>query len=127
MSLQIPAGESAHGFKVWEYRVSHGQLLIRRPKTSELSKNFDIMFYNVDYMDLPYAFSTLVVREPNAQDMAFAMDRTGKDLEKKRVFVLQNGERRHIVVAGKAVTTESTMGLFESPFALPQVGRQSRK
>ena len=75
---------------LWEYRVSHRQLLIRCPKLSEASKNVDLKFYNVEYIDLPAVFPDLEIDEANENDIAFAIGRLGKPVERERVVVLRS-------------------------------------
>jgi len=129
MKTQIPRGDVGSLFKLWEYRVSHGQLLIRCPKLSEASKNVDLKFYNVEYVDLPSILYDLEIDEPNEDDITFVTNRLGKSVEKKRVIVLKTRQQRHVVVAGALTISESLMGLFESPFALPPVklSKKARK
>jgi hypothetical protein len=121
MKPQVPKGDVGSKFKVWEYRVSHKQLLIRCPKLSDASKNVDLKFYNVEYLDLPSTFSDLEIDEPNQDDVAFASSRLGRSVESERIIVLKSRDRRHVVVAGALAVSESSMGLFESPFALPPI------
>jgi hypothetical protein len=121
MKAEIPKGDAGSVFKLWEYRVSHSQLLIRCPKVSEASRNVDLKFYNVEYIDLPHAFHDLQIDEANQDEIAFASTRLGKPVDKERIVVLKSRERRHMVIAGAFVISESTMGVFESPFALPPV------
>ena len=127
MKLKLPSADTGHGFKVWEYRVSHKQLLLRRPKATDLAKNLDVMFSNVQYMDLPSVLSDLEIEEPNQDDIAFAESRAGKAVKGNQVFVLKSNNRRHVIVAGDAVVRESSMGLFESPFTLPPVNIKPKK
>lgn len=121
MKIQIPRGDVGSVFKLWEYRVSHKQLLIRCPQLSEGSKNVDLKFYNVEYIDLPSVLPDLEIDDANQEDIAFASNRLGKSVDRKQVIVLKSRERRHIVIAGAFVVSESVMGVFESPFALPPV------
>jgi hypothetical protein len=121
MKTQIPKGDIGSAFKLWEYRVSHKQLLIRCPKLSESSKNVDLKFYNVEYMDLPSVLPDLEIDDANQDDLAFAVHRLGKSVERKKVIVLKSREQRYVVIAGAFVISESAMGIFESPFALPPV------
>jgi len=118
MKAKIPKGDAGSGFKLWEYRVSHKQLLIRCPRLSDTSKNVDLKFYNVEYVDLPSVFSDLEIDEANQDDIAFASSRLGKPVERAKIVVLKSRERRHVVVAGALAISESAMGAFESPFTL---------
>ena len=127
MKLKLPNAGAGRGFQVWEYRVSHKQLLLRCPKADDSSNNLDVMFYNVQYMDLPSVLPNLEIEEPNQTDIAFAESRVGKAVDEQQVFVLKSGDQRHVVVAGNAAVAESNMGVFESPFKLPPLDIQSRK
>ena len=104
---------------VWEYRVSHRQLLLRCPKSTNSSKNLDVMFYNVRYMSLPTTLPHLEIWEPDQKDIAFAENRIGTKVSSEDIYILGSGNQRRLIVAGNAVFAESTIGLFESPFMLP--------
>jgi hypothetical protein len=121
MKAEIPSGDANSVFKLWEYRVSHSQLLIRRPRLSEASRNVDLKFYDVEYVDLPSVFPGLEIAEANQKEIAFASGRLGRPVESERVIVLESRGERYIVVAGALVVEESATGIFESPFALPPV------
>ena len=57
-NLQFP-----RQFKMIEYRVSHGLLLLRSQKTSESQGRIDILFTDVRYIDLPTTIPQLFVEE----------------------------------------------------------------
>jgi hypothetical protein len=40
-------------FQLWEYKVSHGSLLIRSPKGPEISTNIDLVCVGVEYPAAP--------------------------------------------------------------------------
>ena len=48
-------------FKWWEYNVSHGQLLIRGPKTNERPTQVDILFKSVTLVNLPTYFDDICI------------------------------------------------------------------
>jgi hypothetical protein len=66
-------------FKVWEYQVSHGELLIRSQKSPatealvERVANVDIVFVGVEYMAVPRVFRGLEIH--------LAMSSERRDLE----------------------------------------------
>jgi hypothetical protein len=103
-------------FQLWEYRVSHGQMLIRSPKSPTQEVNVDIAFAGVEYVDLPRYLRDLEIDEPVEADIAFAVDRLGKPVEAKAITVLKVSGKRHVVVAAVANVSESDMDIFESPF-----------
>lgn len=103
-------------FQLWQYRVSHGELLIRSPKNGGNRRNMDLMFVGVEYVDLPRFLPDLEVDDPLDEDLSRAQERLGKPIERPSVVVLKSQGRRYIVVAAAVKATESDMEIFDSPF-----------
>lgn len=103
-------------FQFWQYRVSHGELLVRSPKDASHPRNVDLMFVGVEYVDLPRFLPDLEIDEPEEPDIARAQERVGKPVERQSVIVLMSQGRRHIVVAAAMKAVESDMDIFDSPF-----------
>ena len=103
-------------FKVWLYRVSHGELLVRSPQDLEHSRNIDLMFAGVEYLEIPCLLPHLEVDEANDDDVARTSDRLGKLVERRNVIVLKSEGRRFLVVAAWMKAGESDMDIFDSPF-----------
>ncbi len=103
-------------FQFWEYRVSHGQLLVRSPKHAAAPRNVDLIFSGVEYVDLPRHLPQLELDDPRDDDVLRAGERLGKPVEDRCVFVLKCQGRRHIVVAAAVATVESDTEIFDSPF-----------
>lgn len=108
---------SGRKFQFWQYRVSHGELLIRSPRVGDNERNIDLMFTDVVYTDLPRFFDALEVVEADPLDLARAEERLGKPVvHPERVFVLECQGRRYILVATWLKIAETDMDIFESPF-----------
>lgn len=103
-------------FQLWEYRVSHGSMLVRSPRRADESTNIDIMFAGVEYVDLPRHLPELEMDTPKAEDVAFASERLGRGVSEDRVFVLKSQGHRYVVVAAAAKVERSEMDIFDSPF-----------
>lgn len=103
-------------FQFWEYRVSHGQLLVRSPRQAEATRNVDLMFSGVEYVDLPRFLPELELDVSGDDDVLRAQERLGKPVEARTVIVLKCRGHRHIVVAAGMSCAESDMDIFESPF-----------
>jgi hypothetical protein len=103
-------------FQFWQYRVSHGELLVRSPKDAAHPRNVDVMFVGVEYVDLPRFLPDLEVDEPNDDDVARAEERLGKPVERQWVVVLKSQGRRFVVVAAAVQAVESEMEIFDTPF-----------
>jgi hypothetical protein len=48
--------ESKREFKIWDYNVTHKQLLIRSPRTNRERENIDIVFWGVEQVALDTSF-----------------------------------------------------------------------
>ena len=108
---------AGRSFQPWEYRVSHGQLLVRSPRQSGLTQNVDLIFAGVEYVDLPRHLLDLELSDATAEDVAHAAERLGRAVDGRKVTVLTCQGRRHLVVATAVVVRESEMDIFDSPFA----------
>lgn len=103
-------------FQTWEFKVSHGQLLIRSPKDANHSTNIDLMFSGVEYMDLPRHLGQLEVQQPDETDVSFIGERLAKQGSSDSIFVLTSDNRRYRVVAAALTVSENELDIFESPF-----------
>ncbi len=112
-SIQMTLG--GRNFQFWEYRVSHGELLLRSPKTDEFPLNVDIVFADVRYVALPRFLPGLQIAEAPERDVARAEEHLGVAVDPRTVTVLESGGRRHLVVAAFRAVTESDMDIFGSP------------
>lgn len=100
-------------FQVWEYQVSHGQLLVRSPRSPSRSTNVDIVFLGVEYMSLPRSLRGGLTVEPATEDdlRGLATPHAGD-----HAWVLTSGGRRFVVVAGSVTISENDGDIFDSPF-----------
>ncbi len=104
-------------FQLWEYRVSHGSLLIRSPRGPGVEQNIDLVFSGVEYVACPRMLRGLELQTATPCDVERARDAIGGDVVAERVFVLVSGGRRNIVVAAGCRVTEHAGDIFDSPFA----------
>ena len=107
---------NGRNFQLWEYNVSHGQMLVRSPKNPTQSVNVDITFAGVEYVDLPRHLRGLEIDNPTPAEVACAAERLGKPIKAKEVTVLKAGSKRHLIVATFVKVTEADMEMFDSPF-----------
>ena len=109
-------------FKVWEYQVSHGQLLIRSPKSparptsAERTTNVDVVCLGVEYMALPRVFHGLQLvpaTSEELQELKFILE---NELDANNVRILLSGGKRFPIVAAQFSISENEWDIFESPF-----------
>jgi len=59
----------ARPFQIWNYTVSHRQLLLRSTKSQERQTRVDVLFKGVAALGLPSAFRELEVRPATSVDI----------------------------------------------------------
>ena len=109
--------ESSRRFQLWEYRVSHGALLIRSPRGPQDATNVDVVFDGVEYIDCPRMLRGLMLTEGSANEAHELASTLGEICPPDRLFVLVSGEGRHYVVASSCRVDENDADIFESPFS----------
>jgi hypothetical protein len=105
-------------FVVYSYGTSHGQLLLRSPKTRENPTRIDVLFRDVRLMELRSNMDRLEIRETALEDVA---DRATKPVHVvepgHKAFILTDGASLGLIVAGAVVWKEDD-GEFFQPSAL---------
>ena len=71
-------------FQVWNFTVSHDQLLIRK-RNRDKGTNHDIYFGGVEYFELPSFFEEVAIEKPNEKDYEHIATRTTR--EYKNLYV----------------------------------------
>lgn len=104
-------------FQVWDFWVSHSQLLIRSPQNlgDKQPTNIDVRFIGVEYMELPGGGFSLEIEEAQSADKEFVKLRIGRDIDSEdTLYILKCGGRRYLVVAWRMSIEENKLDLFES-------------
>jgi hypothetical protein len=120
-------------FKMWDYWVSHSQLLLRspgdlrEPKGSSESRNIDIIFLDVDYIELPAIMCGLeLASDATAEELSNVKEIIGDIVSPERMFVLISKGRRHLVVAGGMWVRENDLELMETSLDRGPYGRDEK-
>lgn len=101
-------------FQMWEYLVSHAQLLLRGPKGHSRSKNVDMIFVDVRYIELPTIMSDPEIVEPSPAEHQRAEQLLGRPMPAREIFVFVVNDHRYVVLAGELQVSENDLGMFES-------------
>jgi len=56
-------------FRLWEFKVSHNQLLLRSSKKKFQSRNIDIAFVGVGYVEIPTKLDGITICQPSANEI----------------------------------------------------------
>jgi hypothetical protein len=101
-------------FQLWEYKVSHGSLLIRSPKSPSETNNIDLIFVGVEFVQLPRHLDGIVIEEGNKSDLALSTKLKLRSTSK--VFVISSAGERHLIAAAAIKICENEVDIFDSPF-----------
>jgi hypothetical protein len=104
-------------FQLWEYKVSHGSLLIRSPKVADILENVDLICTGVEYVAVPRHMKGLDLVEATSEEVINLSQLLGKELETNHIRVIVSGGRRFPVVAASFRFSKNTDDIFASPFA----------
>lgn len=105
-------------FQFWKYRVSHGELLIRSPKSYENDTNIDFMFFSVEYVELPRFFEKVTLVEPTDEDFEYIKSRMTRPMRNNKIFVLMTENKKYYVVGIHLKVSENNLEFFELPFEM---------
>lgn len=120
--MTIDAGAATllagRSFQLWEYRASHGQLLIRSPADDLHDRYVDILFAGVRLIMAPRHLGEIQIVPPSAGDLEAAGRQLGEAVIAEDLVVLRGPTQNHYVVAARAWIADGgdSQALFESPF-----------
>lgn len=105
---------SSRKFRLWEFRVSHDQLLIRSVRSQQHPRNVDIIFEGVDYIELPTKPGDIAIDKPTREDVLHVHTSFRDDIDEKDIYVIVAQGRRFFVVAAGMRTIENELEFYES-------------
>ena len=103
-------------FQLWEYRVSHGSLLIRSPAGLQHDSSVDIICVGVEYIAAPRHLGEISISHPADVEIVTLEAILGKELDLARVWALQGTHQRFLIVAAALKVGEHRGDIFDSPF-----------
>ena len=101
-------------FQFWEYRVSHGQLLIRSPKSSRQTNNIDLVFKGVKYVCLPRYLKGIKMLNVTDEDRNQIEKVLAQQVEREHIRVLGSGGQKYYVVSEVFYIQENDREIFDS-------------
>ena len=107
-------------FKIWDYLVSHRQMVIRSLGPEEDSPNLDLHFRGVEFVRVPAVFSGLSVVAPTDAEVADAEALVApRGCNRAMVWVLESGGHRHLVVAESLDVGETDFPMMSTALIHP--------
>jgi len=103
-------------FQFWEYRVSHGMLLIRSPRSETHPQNCDVMFAGVQYVALPRHLGPISIAEERSPKQLIEFESLlGREAYvSDKVFVVRTSNNDFVVIAANCMIRLTDYDLFES-------------
>jgi len=101
-------------FRLWDYNVSHDQLLLRSPKSDEFATNVDVCFWRVEYIAIPAMFAGIQIHEMLESERRGVESMLGRAFDKSSGHCVMSFAKRYLVVAAGFKVLENTLDIFES-------------
>jgi hypothetical protein len=91
---------SRRRFQLWAQTVSHGQLLLRSPRSSHHPTRIDVLFKPVSVQKARWVYDGLVIRCPSSEEQERIQHQTARVLSRdERIFVLETADSLDWIVA----------------------------
>lgn len=112
-------------FTVFDYLVSHGQLLIRSDKRKGCSENIDIIFFDTSFMQLFTMLSGITIRIVDKSKFANYIS-VSKYLseEGSSLFEIESGEEKYYIAASFVRVFENKLEFNETSLGYGNHGRE---
>lgn len=110
-------------FKIWEYHVSHSQLLVRSPRGGSFKKNVDLILKGVDFIQCRPLLPALRLDVPTDSERRTFHSIATSRRPHSGIFVLLSRDVRNFIVATSMRVEESELGIFETSLDLPSADR----
>ena len=94
------AFRSSRNFKVWQYSVSDGRLLLRSPRPRGGDTRVDVQFTGVRLMLLRPTYDGLTIRPASADERDLLLNRYGIDAAQGQIHILGRGLASFVVSGG---------------------------
>lgn len=116
--------ESERPFNVYDYLISHGQLLIRSDKNKGFDDNIDIIFFSTDYIQIPTYMRGLSLRKipkPTGPIIGLPDNLQSSD----DIYQVESERQKHYVVAGFVRIFSNQLDLGQSSLGFEESGREN--
>lgn len=99
-------------FKIWQYSVSHGMLLLRSPTDEGNDTNMDVVFAGVRYVELPAVMKGIEVVSASSPASEIWPSAMADDV----LHTIRSQGAEYFVVGGVCRAYENKLSLFDAGF-----------
>jgi len=104
---------SGRVFKLWDYSVSHKQMLLRSPRTPDIKTNIDVVFWGVEFIEIATVLAGIEITAGTA-DHAVLAARLHDSIGTCDVYRIVSVGKRYLAVAQGFQVLENVLDIFES-------------
>src|SRR6185295_3956130 len=104
---------SNRDFQLWDYTVTHKQLLLRSPRGPNVADNIDIVFWSVRYLNLQTALRGLAIDLASTQDAA-SVEAIFGGAPDVSVIRIDTSEKQFFIAAGGFRVLQNDRDIFDS-------------
>ena len=104
---------SEREFKLWDYNVSHKQLLLRSPSAPDIDGNIDATFWQVEYVAIPTFISGLSIFDASDIERS-CFENTHKIKLQSPLYRFKSGDNNYFIASGGFQILENNRDIFES-------------
>lgn len=116
-------------FTLFDFLISHGQLLLRSSKNDKYTDNVDIIFFDVQYIQLHISLHGLSVSCPDKSELANLIQLSSSSTAAgKQIFEIKSGDANYYIAASYFTVyenqlefNETSLGVLESKGRLKEV------
>lgn len=121
--MQQNVYKSDRSFKLFDYSVKHGQLLLRSEKKGDYLKNIDIIFYDARYLQLFSAMENITIRLSTERTNGYpALDKY-LGHEENRFFEIETNNVKYFIAASFVKVFENDLEFNETSLGFDVVKR----
>ena len=114
-------------FTVFDFLISHGQLLIRSSKSGEFGENIDIIFFNVNFQQLSTYCKRLTIRRASLPTTSVKSKAVADFLvgEENYLFEIESNNEKYYIAASFFKVYENRLEFHETSLGVIEyMGRE---
>jgi len=113
--------KSERYFTIWDYQVSHGQLLLRSDKRKGHEKNIDIIFFDSTYIQLFAMLYGVSIRKLNKnENIKYNSVKEYLNYDNSYLFEIESGKEQYYIAASFVRVFENELGFNETSLGVLQ-------